>query len=126
MLSAGDTFLLASEIGGIEHLWIIVLDHDPSGSTIIVNATTKRAHHIDLTVILRVGDHPFITQDSIILYEESKISDVAGIKEGMKIGLVKPYPSRCTPEILAKIKRGLLDSEFTPRKVKNFYRKQVK
>ena len=124
-MSAGDTFLLVSKIGGVEHLWIILLDPDPSGDTIIVNATTKKEYHNDLTVILRAGEHPFITQDSIILYAQSKLSNVKMIDKGINTGLVKPYPAPCSPEMFARIKQGLLESPYTPRKLKSFYQAQV-
>lgn len=68
-MECGDTFLMPAP-GGIAtpHLWIVVTEPDPVSNLCgIVSVTTLR-NSKDQTVILRVGDHPFIRHESTIFY----------------------------------------------------------
>src|ERR1035438_10358093 len=68
-MRCGDTLLIpAPGMGVTPHLWIIATE--PVTDTqlcVIVNVTTLRNSR-DQTVMLRKGDHPFITHDSAIFY----------------------------------------------------------
>ncbi len=65
-MDCGDTFLMpAPGVGATPHLWIIISQPDPrTYHCAIVSVTTLR-NSKDQTVILRVGDHPFIRHDNV-------------------------------------------------------------
>ena len=121
MLSAGDTFLCPIRIEWVDHLWVVVIDPEPSGTTIIVNVTTREPYHTDLAVVLNVGDHPFITHESILNYGFSLITNVNPIEQAIQGGLGRQREP-CSPQLLARIQQGLLSSPFTPIKVETYYR----
>jgi len=75
-MECGDTFLMPAP-GGIAtpHLWIVVTEPDPASNLCgIVSVTTLR-NSKDQTVILHVGDHPFIRHESTIFYGDAMIVD---------------------------------------------------
>ena len=69
--------------GGIAtpHLWIVVTEPDP-----VVSVTTLR-NSKDQTVILRVGDHPFILHESTIFYGDAMIVDAQRLENQIAAGL---------------------------------------
>jgi len=123
MLPAGDTFLLRKAMNWVDHLWILLLDSEESGKTIMVNLTTKKWHHKDLTTVLNIGDHPFIKRESIINYSDAVEVDVNLLEKAFEMGLATGQDP-CSGELLKEIQKGLLDSRFTKNKLKDYYRRR--
>ncbi len=94
MLCAGDTFLLPKFIGGLDHLWVILLNPEqPSGETVMVNLTTKKFSHQDMTTVLNIGEHPFIKHESIVNYGDANLVKANLIEQSFNMGVgTEVYP----------------------------------
>ena len=121
MLAAGHTFLLRKATHLFNHLWIILLDPEVSGRTLMVNLTSRKPQlNQDLTVILQVGEHPYLTQESIVNYGDARCVETHLVEQSFSIGLGVPNDP-CSPELLRKIRDGLLSSELTPKEMVTYY-----
>jgi CTP:molybdopterin cytidylyltransferase MocA len=74
-LKCGDTFLLPKSSSDTEHLWIVITEPDANGQSVCVNITTRQSYS-ETTVILKAGDHPFVTHESVIFYTDARIVDL--------------------------------------------------
>ncbi len=80
-MDCGDTFFMPAPGGAATpHLWIIVTQPDPQTHECAIVSVTTLRNSKDQTVILRVGDHPFIRHDSTIFYGDAMIVDGGGLK----------------------------------------------
>ena len=123
MAFCGQSFLIpASNEGGINpHLWIVITEPDGAdGSCLIVSLTTLR-YGKDQTVILRVGEHPFIQHETIVFYRNIRITTQKRLEEQVQNGEALLKES-CPPETLTLIRQGVGASEFTPQKFLMYYR----
>lgn len=105
------------------HLWIVVTEpHPPSNLCGIVSVTTLR-NSKDQTVILRVGDHPFIRHESTIFYGDAMIVDAERLENEIAAGLaVRRDP--CPAATLKLVQQGVNASPFTRPKFLRFCREQ--
>lgn len=107
--------------GGIAtpHLWVVITDPDPDSHLCgIVSVTTLR-NNKDQTVILRVGDHPFIRHESTISYGDAMVVDARRIESEIAAGLaVRRDP--CPAATLKLIQQGVTASPFTRPKFRDF------
>ena len=118
-LKCGDTFLTGDGNEDNFHLWI-VLTSPNEGEVVTVCLVTahKRSERL---VVLNKGDHPFVQHESVIAYGFSQIRSVEDIQELLRSGAAKPRDP-VSPELLKKIRAGLVDSDFTPNGVRAYYR----
>ena len=124
MLKRGDAILMPKKYAdATPHVWILLTD-PAEDQAAIVNVTTLR-NHPDQTVILKVGDHPYITHDSIIFYADARIVPVTPIEEGLKMNtpIFRKLES-CSTELIKRISEGVFASDFTPNKVIDYCAKQ--
>ncbi|GFE72320.1 hypothetical protein [Chroococcus sp. FPU101] len=117
-LYPGTTFLYRKNSYSISHLYIILTDcEDVNGvlCVVSVNITTQTriGRGSDTTVILNVGDHPFIKKPSVVNYNDAEFSSVEKliryINEEQSLN-----DDDLEKEVLRKIQQGLLDSDRTP------------
>jgi hypothetical protein len=72
MAGLGDSFMLPRPGQDTEHLWVLITRPNPAThEAIMVNVTTQRPHS-DTTAILKVGEHPFIKQPSVVFYSDAR------------------------------------------------------
>jgi hypothetical protein len=119
MLNCGDTFLAADTEEEQLHLWIVVTP--PSAGEVVTVCLVTAHKRSERLVVLNEGDHPFVQHESVIAYGYSKIRAVADIEELLRKKLAKQREP-ASPQLLAKIQAGLLDSEFTPNGVLAYYK----
>src|SRR5437868_6761731 len=123
MLKRGDTVLVAKHPDAIAHLWIVLTEPNSVRMVVIVNLTDFR-NHKDKTTVLNVGDHPFITKESIVLFGDARIVSVqsltAAITKGKGLCTQKEV---CSQDLLDRISKGIFASDFTPNKVIDFCHK---
>jgi hypothetical protein len=123
MLAAGDTFLLPKKSSQTEHLFIVLSDPDAQSKALCVNITTLQSHH-EKTVLLSVGDHPFVKHDSIALYIDMEERDMAALAKllAMKTSqFVCAQHASCTQQLLQRLRRGVIESPNVAKKVKLKY-----
>ena len=124
MLKRGDAIQMTMPTLSIAHLWIIITEpSQDSGTAVIVNVTTRRAHS-DATVILKASDHPYVRHESVIMFSDAQIFDTKIIEK--EINDRNPNVTIhhcCSNALLKKIQQGLLASPMTPNKVLNYCKK---
>jgi mRNA-degrading endonuclease toxin of MazEF toxin-antitoxin module len=102
-----------------DHLWIVLTEpHGNPGEVVIVSLTTKRSGS-DLTVILHPGDHSFIKHETVVSYMDSRKVEEGNLVSLLAMGRDRRHDD-CSEELLAHIRQGLLDSPFTPNKIKTY------
>lgn len=89
----------------------------PPERVIVVSLTSKRAGS-DETVILTAGDHPFITHDTAINYQDSRLFLKADLLDRINKKFFEPGVSFPSDKIKI-IQRGLLVSPYTPNDIKS-------
>ena len=82
-------------------------------------------HIADTTLMLDIGDHPFIEKKSVVLFAKAEKLNVRKIQEVLD----KPFAtvnwkrfSPCTPELLLRVQQGLVLSKHTKRSIKDHCR----
>jgi len=119
MLNCGDTFYAGDTEDDEPHLSIIITP--PSEGEVVTVTVTTRRRKSETLVPLHVGDHPFITHESVISFYYSRIRSVDDIESAIRNGTAT-VREPVTQDLLKRIRRGLLDSDFTPNGVRHFYR----
>ncbi|MBI1792409.1 MAG: hypothetical protein HYR60_33215 [Acidobacteria bacterium] len=124
-MQPGDTFFIPTPDNPIRHLWIVLTEVDAEGKACCVNITGMGDHIADTTVVLEVGDHPFIEKQSVALFSKAARLDVARIEAEIDNPATRTNWKRfacCTPELLERVRRGLLKSKYTKRAIKDVCR----
>lgn len=115
-MRCGDAVYMAVLGVPSEHLWILISDPAPDTFLgVMVSVTTLRHGH-DQTVILQVGDHPFITRPSAVYFGDARLFDTRRIDQDILVGNVQQLQC-CSPSLLSLLQRGVLASPRTPNKI---------
>jgi len=112
-VAAGRTFLLlGGRPGDKPHLWVILLDPDPTtGQVVAVHLVTAK-EHTDPTVTLNLGDHPFVKHETHVNFGGAKFYLAHKIERAIAKGRCK-LNADASKELLAKLRAGLLASSRT-------------
>ena len=123
-MDCGDTFLMPAPGGAATpHLWIIVTQPDPQTHECAIVSVTTLRNSKDQTVILHVGDHPFIRHDSTIFYGDAMIVDARRLDNEIAAGLALAREN-CSATTLKLVQDGVLASPFARPKFLRFCREQ--
>lgn len=116
MLEVGDSFILQTEIG--EHLHVVIAESSPGDSAIILMVYISSANipKRDTTTILKVGEHPFITKESWVRYQNIFICP----KKKINGRIIKMY-GKVEGEVLERIQNGILESKYVSKGIKDLY-----
>lgn len=120
MLAAGDTFLLPKTSNQTEHLYVVLSEPDAQNMSLCVNITTLRGFH-ERTVVLKVGDHPFVKHDSAVLYLDMKERNIAAVSQLLATKTTQFVCSQhkpCSPKLLQRLRQGVIDSPNVAKAVK--------
>ena len=121
-MDCGDTFPLPAPGGAVTpHLWIVVTQPDPQTHLCAIVSVTTLRNSKDQTVILRLGDHPFIRHDSTIFYGDAMIVDALRLESEIAAGLAL-VRERCSKPTLKLLQAGVVASPFTGPKILRFCR----
>ena len=111
-MNAGDTLLVAEPGTSYDsHLWIVVSDpsSDPD-HVVMVNMTSFRTDK-DQACVIHVGDHPYVTHDTCINYEDAKVVTVPQIELLRTSGKVVSF-APCSSSLLQRIRDAVPDSRM--------------
>jgi hypothetical protein len=108
-VAAGNTFLLADRGQPILHLWVVVSEPAGNPATVATVSFTTRRRLSDDTVVLDVGDHPFIKQPTVVYYSDARIREVRKIEQGIRDGTVH-LREDVSSALLTRIRDGFLRS----------------
>ncbi len=113
MITVKFTFLSRTPPYKTEHLYIIISILSNNTKALFVNVTTKKAIS-DTSCILRIGDHDFITRESVINYGDAKIAEIDKLKEAIDKRIFKPQKP-VTGDLLIRILKGAGNSKAFPQ-----------
>lgn len=90
-----------------------------SKAKLVIANLTSRKQGSDTTTILDVGDHAYIKHETVVYYADARLATVEGIE---KIAQFPDYGFHddCTDELLRRIQQGVLNSRYTPKKIKDY------
>jgi hypothetical protein len=124
LLTCGDTFLIPKRGTDTEHLWIVITEPDADANAVCVSVTTKRSYS-DTTVVLSVGDHPFVKHESVIHYADARILDLRTVEAALDANtrsFVCVSHKPCSDSLLARVQDGLLKSPYPTKGIKAVFR----
>ncbi|MBU6430237.1 MAG: hypothetical protein KGR26_14575, partial [Cyanobacteria bacterium REEB65] len=84
---------------------------------VIANITTLREDSPDQTCIVNPGDHPWVQRPSLVFYQGSRLLAVANMTGWFNRNVYRREPD-ASDGLMARIRRGALDSEATPEEVR--------
>jgi hypothetical protein len=113
MITTKFTFLSRTPPYKTEHLYIIISILSNNTKALFVNVTTKKDNS-DISCILRIGDHDFITRDSVINYGDATIAEIDKLKEAIGKRYFKPQKP-ITDDLLIRILKGARNSKAFPQ-----------
>ncbi|MCE9636022.1 MAG: hypothetical protein K8T90_09970 [Planctomycetes bacterium] len=113
-LCRGDTYLDDGSAcpTGDRHLWVVCSDCKGS-SVVVVSITTFRNERQDKTCHVDVGDHPFVTHTSIVLYHAAEVRSATELARSQASRTIR-VRERMPPHVLDSIVRGFVDSPHSP------------
>jgi hypothetical protein len=137
-MHCGDTLLFDPDLAGVNaavqtdpsatpnlHFWIVLTEPQPPEFQCVIVNVTRQQQKSDNTVVLRSGDHPFITRDTVIRYSDALIVDARVLDGFLKTRAAKPRDP-CSPELLKRILGGAIASAFSPKKIVEFCKQSMK
>jgi hypothetical protein len=115
-LSVGDSFVL-NDLEG-PHLHIIVaqegsLDED---RVMMVYLSSTKSHQ-DPTTIINIGEHPFVTKQSWVRYQNIKVVQRLSLTDKISTSYGKVSDS-----LLLRIQNGVLHSKFVAKDKRELFR----
>jgi hypothetical protein len=105
----------------IEHLYFVISNNCNEETVLIVNMTKVVAgKNIDISCLLKSGEHKEIKYDSFILYSKAMEVKASDILNGI---LKREYrlSEKISDTLLKKIQNGAKNSKFFPKKFKKYF-----
>jgi len=115
-LSVGDSFVLKDLEGS--HLHIIVAQEGPrdENRVMLVYISTAKPHR-DPTTLINVGEHPFVTEESWVRYQNIKVVQRLTLTDKIATSYGKVSDS-----LLLRIQNGVLHSKFVAKDKRELFR----
>jgi hypothetical protein len=107
---------------GRQHLFVFLTNACPANSHLAVSFSTVRqgiAH--DSTCIIEVGEHSWVESQSYIFYAKPQQLFRPNIVKCIDGRIYTPKDD-CSASLLERICKGLMESAFTPRWAKEYFR----
>jgi len=107
--------------GGTKHLFAIITNACPEGKHLLVNVSKiSSARRHDPTCEIEPGAHRFITDPSYAYYQMAQIQDADRLVK-MVNGWVYKTHDDISDALLARLRSGVTESDFTPRRIINYF-----
>ena len=94
--------------------FFILTDEVPGEGTVILVFTSTSL--TDSTVVLNPGDHPAITKQCCVVYEQAIIASTAAIRLALETGAIR-MGAPLNADLLSRIQEGLFESDESPLRV---------
>jgi hypothetical protein len=117
VIAAGSALLLA--LPPKPHLWFVLTNPDEQAAVVVAVMMVSRKRHTDDTVILNVGDHPFIRHESAIQYSTATRFQLHKLLRDVGTGRCHLRESM-SPALLERVRAGLLESPFTVHAIRDY------
>jgi hypothetical protein len=124
-ITAGVCLHLRSASSQSSHLWIVLSDPDNSEppEVAMVNLTSHK-EGLDETVVLEVGDHPFVRRKTIVNYAGAKIVQAVRLENAIKANLTILHNDRCPSDLLQRIREGVAATDHATPSFKTYCARQ--
>lgn len=117
MIVPGFTFLSETPSSSSEHLYVILFP-PIDGRVLFVNVTTQK-HNSDSTCVLKVGEHPFLTHDSVINYADAADATLNQVNKAISMNVFKPH-APFSASLLKRVQGGAAASKAFPPKYRKY------
>ena len=118
-MNAGDTYRRE----GSSHVYVVVSDPALDGeNVVVVNFTSNKAWQ-DQSCLLMLGEHPFITEETVLFYAKARIHCNRELDTALASGRLTLHDP-VSDAVLAKIRAGARDSDRLPFKMKQILEEQ--
>lgn len=105
-----------------KHLWIILTDPCPDDANLLVNVSTLRDGRFhDPACIMEPGEHKRVTVRSWIEYRRARAMHSAALVKGEAAWHYR-RAEPVTDALFDRICKGLMVSDFTPNRMKKYFR----
>ena|ERR1700674_3485937 len=115
-MKAGDVFHLPDWFGEHFNFVLEVLD---DGSVVLCNFTERRRYS-DTTCVVKIGDHECIKKESVVYFAKAYVCSPGMSMDALE-RQASPKPP-LSPDLLARLRQGALDSPHTPEYIKDLLR----
>lgn len=115
-IQPGNTFLDTSDT---PHLWIVVAGPDAASRVILLSFTSVKGRD-DRTTVRDVGEHPFLTRQSVIAYKYPMYVEIIEFEQLIAHGSFVCRED-CSPALLKRVAAGILKSQSMPTGIANAY-----
>lgn len=115
-MNIGDSFWLATFPSYVSHLWVVIGRKEDK--ILIVNFSTLR-NQPDLSCVVKAGEHPNLTADSVVLYHFAREAEVKPILSGIAGGKIK-VGTPFTGDLRLRVLTGALKSKSLKAKFKSW------
>ncbi|OIO11235.1 MAG: hypothetical protein AUJ52_02315 [Elusimicrobia bacterium CG1_02_63_36] len=105
-----------------EHLWFVLTDPDLEKNFLAVNLTSFELFKDD-TVVLTAG-HPFISKKSVIQYSDARLFKTTDL-DWMIDAAYAQAREACSPELLKRIREGLIISDHAPQEMQEYLQRRI-
>ena len=98
------------------HLHFLVTEPgcDPCQRVVVVNFTSRKQTTIDCSCVVDPGEHPMVSQPSVVKYDKARILNAAGLASFQMRNLVARRPP-LSPQLLERVIAGFAVSIYVPR-----------
>ena len=126
--AAGDTFLFGTDTNSL-HLHVIICGPASEAVSVVVVSFNTAQNWTDKTVVLQVGEHPFISRQTSVNFQLAQIIPVV-VLEQIEQRNANLHPNFSTfhrqdaasQALVEKLIQGTLDSPLTPKHIKKTVR----
>jgi hypothetical protein len=121
LVKAG-TCLYLPDVGNRKtRLHVVVNDayDDPPAFVLVSFSSTV---DIDKTLILNVGDHSYIDQETFVVYPWMQPKNAAKLEAAVSADISIRYHHACSPQLLKRIQDGIFKSPYTKEGIYEFCR----
>ena len=103
------------------HLWFVLTDPTEKLPEVVAVMVRTLRSFTDKTVILDVGDHPFIRRPSSVQYSSAEFFRINAIQHSI---LRRHCYLRedMSPDLLQQVRQGLFNSHFTVNAIRDYCR----
>lgn len=119
LVRAGSTLYLSEVPGAKPHLWLVVTDPYGNPPEVVAVMVRTPKTFTDETVLLEVGDHPFIERRSCVHFSSAQRFRVSAILKRASDGHCE-LRSDMTKRMLARVRAGLRSSPFTVNAIRDY------
>lgn len=113
---------VAGSLSKDPHLWVVCTRPNRDDEVVVVCFVSSRPGTPQVrTCVMDVGDHPFITHETVADYPTSKVQTLRDLRVAITAGRLVARAD-ASSQLLVRLRDGALESNRTPRMVQQLIR----